>query len=90
MRMFYLRRLFPDFRFLRHTARALLPSVPAVAIVFAVRLTFGEAGSLLAALAMVTLYVLVTLAATALVERTLLREIAAYLRRRPGVGAATG
>ena len=30
VRMFYLRRLFPTFRFIRHTARALLPSVPAV------------------------------------------------------------
>jgi lipopolysaccharide exporter len=88
VRMFFLRRLFPTFRYLRHTARALLPCVPAVGIVFALRLAFGEEGSLLAALAMVALYITVTLAATALLERKLLREIIAYLRRRPGAGAA--
>jgi len=88
VRMFYLRRLFPTFRFVRHTARALLPSVPAVAVVFAVRLMLGEESSLAAALGLLALYVVVTLVATALVERRLLREIVAYLRRRPGVGAA--
>jgi hypothetical protein len=61
--------------------------VPAVAAVFAVRLALGEEGSLAAALAVLALYVLVTIAATALLERKLLREIVAYLRRRPGVGA---
>ncbi len=89
VRMFYLRRLFPSFDFIRHTARALLPSVPAVGIVVGVRLLFGEEATLLAALALLALYILVTLAATALVERQLLREIVAYLRRRPGIGAAT-
>ena len=88
VRMFYLRRLFPSFRFIRHTARALLPSVPAVGVVFAVRLAFGEEGSLLAALALLALYVLVTIAATAVVERRLLREMLAYLRRRPQPGVA--
>jgi O-antigen/teichoic acid export membrane protein len=88
VRMFYLRRLFASFRPIRHTARALLPSVPAVAVVLLVRLLVGEAESLPAALAMLALYVLVTLAATAVLERRLLREMLAYLRRRPGVGAA--
>jgi O-antigen/teichoic acid export membrane protein len=88
VRMLYLRRLFPTFRLMRHTARALLPSAPAVAVVLAVRLAFGVEASLSAALAMVALYVLVTIAATALLERRLLREIVAYLRRRPEAGAA--
>jgi peptidoglycan biosynthesis protein MviN/MurJ (putative lipid II flippase) len=88
VRMFYLRRLFPDFRFLRHTARALLPSAPAVALVLALRLALGEETTLLAALAMFALYVVATLAATAVVERRLLREILAYVRRRPAAGAA--
>jgi O-antigen/teichoic acid export membrane protein len=89
VRMFYLRRLFPSFDFIRHSARALLPSVPAVAIVIGVRLLFGGEETLLAALALLALYILVTIAATAFVERQLLREIVAYLRRRPGIGAAT-
>ena len=86
VRMFYLRRLFPTFRFIRHTARALLPSVPAVAVVIAVRLLLGEESTLAAALAVLALYVTVTIAATALVEHRLLREIVAYLRRRPALG----
>jgi hypothetical protein len=82
VRMVFLRRLFPSFRFLRHTARALLPSVPAVALVLALRATFGTEETLGAALAVLALYVLTTLTATALFERRLLREIAAYVRRR--------
>jgi O-antigen/teichoic acid export membrane protein len=82
VRMTFLRRLFPSFRFLRYTLRALLPSVPAVAVVLALRLALGTEETLAAALAMLALYVLTTLAATALLERRLLREIAAYVRRR--------
>jgi O-antigen/teichoic acid export membrane protein len=88
VRMYFLRRMFPDFRFLRHTVRALLPSAPAVALVLALRAAVGSEGTLLAALAMLALYVAATLAATALVERSLLREIVAYLRRRPAGGVA--
>jgi PST family polysaccharide transporter len=86
IRMTYLRRLFPDFRFLRHAARALLPSLPAVALVAALRLTVGEEQTLVAALAMLALYIVTTLAATALIERRLLREMFDYLRRRPPAG----
>lgn len=88
VRMFYLRRLFPDFRFLRHTVRALLPSAPAVGLIIGLRLAFGGEDTLWGALAMFALYAITTLAATALVERRLLREIIAYLRRRPAAGAA--
>jgi O-antigen/teichoic acid export membrane protein len=87
VRMLYLRRLFSSFRLVRHTTRALLPSVPAAAAVIGVRLLAGEEMTLLAALALLALYVAVTIAATALLERRLLREIVAYLRRRPAVGA---
>ena len=87
VRMAYLRRLFPSFQFIRHTARALLPSAPAVAVVIGIRLLAGEESTLLAAIGMLALYVLVTIAATALLERKLLREMLAYLRRRPAVGA---
>jgi O-antigen/teichoic acid export membrane protein len=87
IRMVFLRRLFPGFRFLRHTARALLPSLPAVALVGALRLVLGEEQTLVAALAMFALYVVATLAATAVIERRLLREMFAYLRRRPAAGA---
>jgi len=82
IRMFYLRRMFASFRLVRHTARALLPSVPAVAVVLGLRLLVGEEQTLAAALAMLALYVVTTVAATALFERELLREILAYVRRR--------
>jgi O-antigen/teichoic acid export membrane protein len=87
VRMTFLRRLFPSFRFLRHTARALLPSVPAVALVVALRLAVGGEQTLAAALAMLALYAVTTIAATALLERRLLREIVAYVRRRAPVDA---
>jgi len=82
VRMHYLRRMFAAFRFLRHTARALLPSIPAVALVLGLRALVGEEETLAAALAMLALYIVTTMAATALLERDLLREIAAYVRRR--------
>ena len=88
IRMVFLRRLFPDFRFLRHAGRALLPSLPAVGLVLGLRELFGEEQTLVAALAMFALYVVTTLAATALIERRLLREMFDYLRRRPAAGAA--
>jgi hypothetical protein len=59
-----------------------------VALILALRLALGEEATLLAALGLFALYVVVTLAATAVVERRLLREILAYLRRRPAAGAA--
>ncbi len=88
LRMFYLRRMFPTFRLIRHTVRALLPSVPAVAVVLGVRMLAGEETTLAAALGLVALYVIVTIVATGLLERRLLREIVAYLRRRSPAGAA--
>jgi O-antigen/teichoic acid export membrane protein len=86
VRMYYLRRLFAAFRFVRHTARALLPSVPAVAIVIGIRLLLGEEQTLVQALGLFALYVVTTIAATALFERRLLGEILAYVRRRPVLG----
>jgi hypothetical protein len=62
--------------------------MPAVALIVALRLAFGDEQTLLAALAMFALYVVTTLAATALIERRLLREMFDYLRRRPAAGAA--
>jgi PST family polysaccharide transporter len=89
VRMYYLRRLFSAFRFIRHTARALLPSVPAVGLVIGIRLALGEEETLAAALGLFVLYVVTTLAATALLERRLLGEMLSYLRRRPATGVAT-
>jgi O-antigen/teichoic acid export membrane protein len=81
MRAWYLTQLFAGFAFLRHAVRALLPTLPAVAAVLAVRSL--ESGRRTGAIAVgeIALYVVVTAAATWLTERQLLLEIAGYLRR---------
>jgi hypothetical protein len=68
-----------------------LPSVPAVLLVLAVRWAGAFDRSLAVALGELALYLAVTAAATYLFERSLLRETLSYLRRRPagGVPATT-
>ncbi|MDQ4047784.1 MAG: oligosaccharide flippase family protein [Actinomycetota bacterium] len=80
-RTYYLVRIFDGFKMARHAARALLPVAPAVAVVLLARLLEpGERGGA-TALAELATYLVVTVLATALAERDLLREIFGYLRR---------
>lgn len=81
-RTFYLRRLFPQFRMLRHTARAALPCVPAVGAVLALRAVLPAAPDAGAALVELALYVAVTAAVSLAAERALLTEVMGYLRVR--------
>jgi hypothetical protein len=76
----YLRRLFPEFRLLRHAGRAIAPTIPAAAAVLLARGI--EDGERTAAMAVVELvaYLAVTVAATFWLERALLREAFGYLR----------
>ena len=80
-RTFYLTRIFDGFKMARHAARALLPVVPAVAVVLLARLV--ESGDRTAATAAAEFFAFlaVTVLATVLAERDLLREIFGYLRR---------
>lgn len=87
VRTIYLRRLFRDFRMLPHALRAIAPTVPAAAAVLAVRAVV-DPRSLGLALAEVALYFLVTLGATLVLERSLLREVRGYLGGRPPGGAS--
>lgn len=80
-RTYYLRRLFPQFRMLRHTARAALPCLPAVAAVLALRALLPS-GGVVAALAQLAVFVVLTVAASVAGERALLTEMAGYLRVR--------
>jgi O-antigen/teichoic acid export membrane protein len=80
VRTYFLSRLFSGFRVLRHSLRALVPSVPAVAVILAVRLFESGDRSPGMVVAELCLYALVTVAATWLMERTLLREMFGYLR----------
>jgi PST family polysaccharide transporter len=89
-RAYYLQRLFRGFAFARHALRAILPTVPAVAVVLSLRLAeSGERGAEMAA-AELAAYLAVTAIATWLLENRLLREAAGYLRggRPAGVAAA--
>ncbi|HEV7459303.1 MAG TPA: oligosaccharide flippase family protein [Solirubrobacteraceae bacterium] len=85
LRMYYLGRLFPDFRIIRHIVRAVAPTIPATLAVLALRAVDGAHRTLAAALAELALYVIVTAVFTLLLERDLLREVVGYLRR-PQVG----
>jgi len=76
----YITRLFPGGRLIGQAARALAPSVPAVAVVALARML--ESGDRTAAVAVAEFaaYLLVSAIATWLIERTLVREALGYLR----------
>ena len=82
VRAAYLRRLFAGFGLVRHALRATAPSVPAVALVLAVRLSDSGGRSGGDVLAELALYGFVTAAATLVAEGALLREAVGYLRSR--------
>jgi O-antigen/teichoic acid export membrane protein len=82
LRWHFIRRFFPGFPIARYIARAVAPTVPAVAAVLAIRLlASGERTASLAA-AEVGVYLVATVVATLILERGLLREAIGYLRRR--------
>lgn len=83
LRAVYLSRLFDGFSFLRHAARAFVPTLPAAAAVLASRwLTTGHR-TLARALAELALYAVLTVAVTWWAERLLLREALGSLLGRP-------
>lgn len=87
-RSYYLSRLLPTLEMVRHAARAMAPTIPAVAVVLAVRLVEPDERTLLLALTELALYTGVTLAATLYLERRLLREMLGYLRK--GIATPAG
>lgn len=80
-RAYYVTRLFPHFHALAHSMRAIAPTIPAAGAVLGLRML--ESGERTAGMAAVefAVFVAVTLAATGLLERPLLREVLGYLRR---------
>ena len=85
-RTLYVMRLFPGFSLLRHTLRAIAPTVPAVVAVLVARTLESGERTLGLALGELALYAVVTVLATIAFERALLREVAGYIRpaREPG------
>ena len=81
LRGYFLGQLFPGFNLARHVVRSLVPVVPPVAFVLAMRLVESTRGVELV-VAELGAYLVLTAAATWLFERRLLSEMAGYLRRR--------
>jgi len=87
VRATYLRRLFAGFGLARHAARAVAPSIPAIAIVLLVRAAGSGQRSGVEAATELALYVVLTVVVTVVSERALLREAVGYLRVRSASAA---
>jgi hypothetical protein len=84
-----MRRLFGGFDIVRHVARAIAPTVPAVAVVLALRLVEGDSHTPGLAIGEAAVYLVTAVAATLVLERELLSEAFGYLRgRRPRTAVA--
>jgi lipopolysaccharide exporter len=90
VRTYYLARLFSGFQMLWHAGRAIAPSIPAVAVVLAMRLAEPSGRTLGFALVELGVYIVTTIVATVAFERSLLREILGYLRAPRKAAAAAG
>ena len=86
VRAYFLRRLFAGFALGRHALRAIAPSIPAVGAVLLARALESGARSEGRALGELALYAAVTLTATVVFERDLLREARGYLARPAAAG----
>jgi O-antigen/teichoic acid export membrane protein len=82
VRAWYVTRLFDGLGFLRHALRAVLPTIPAVAVVLLIRALESGSRSKAAAFGELAAYIAVTVVATAVVERRLLGEVVGYLKPR--------
>jgi len=71
-----------------HTARAIAPTAPAALAVLALRALAEHDRTAWWAVGELALFGAITVAATLVLERKLLREIATYLRRVPAPRAA--
>jgi O-antigen/teichoic acid export membrane protein len=87
VRAHYLRRLFPGFSMVRHFARAIAPALPGCLLVAVARALGLGASSGVEAIGWVAAYAAVTVGATVVIERSLVREVLGYLRRRPSAAA---
>ena len=80
-RWYYLKKLFPQLHLARYVARALGPTAAAVAVVLAIRLVTDADRTLALALGELGVYLAVNAVLTIALERALLAEALAYLRR---------
>lgn len=83
VKAYYLIKLFPTFSVVRHTGRALVPTLAGALTVLAVRALIPNDGGPEVAIAEVCLYSVTVVAATLAAEGALVREAIGYLRRSP-------
>jgi len=88
VRAYYLRQLFNGFTYINHAMRAMLPTIPAVLAVFAMREIESGERTFPIAVAELFVYMAVTVVITVWTERALLREAVGYVRRRRAAPAA--
>ena len=88
VRLVYVARLFPALDVVAHVARAMVPTVPGVLALLALRAVVEGGRSPLRAAAELALFTFVVVAATAVSERALLREALGYLRAPPASAGA--
>lgn len=81
VRAFFLNRLFRGFALARHAIRAIVPTIPAVATIFLVRMVGPDERTIPLAVAELALYLAVTVLFTWVFERNLIREATGYVRR---------
>jgi O-antigen/teichoic acid export membrane protein len=81
-RAWYVSRLFEGFQFLRHAARAVSPTVPAICVVLLMRLLERGPRTLAWAVAELSVFALVVILATWWIEGGLVREAVEYLLAR--------
>jgi PST family polysaccharide transporter len=86
-RAYYLRQLFDGFTYLRHASRAVIPTIPAVLAVFALRVAESGHRTFAEAVGELSVYVAITIAATWWSEKSLLREALGYVKSRGAVEA---
>jgi O-antigen/teichoic acid export membrane protein len=86
-RSYFLAKLFSGFQMFWHAGRAVAPILPGVLLILALRLLESAGREPGVALAELGIYVAVTIGATVLFERALLREILSYLRPQGRVAA---
>jgi len=89
-RSYFLAKLFSAFAMARQAARAIAPTIPAVAVVLVIRALEDFERTLAVAAGELGLYFAVTVIATFGFERALLREVAGYLRRPSPAQARAG
>lgn len=89
LRALYLQQLFEGFDFLRHAARAFVPTAPAAAAVLVMRwLAPGQPRTLARAVGELVGYAVIVAVATWYLERGLLREAVEQVRGRPATAGA--